>query len=35
MLQAEEIHDFAWLPAAKIEPAWLAERITAAVASLA
>lgn len=29
-LQAEEVHDFAWLPAAEIEPAWLADRITAA-----
>lgn len=28
-LQAEEIHDFAWLPAAEIAPAWLAERIAA------
>lgn len=28
-LQAEEVHDFAWLPAAEIEPAVLAERTTA------
>lgn len=26
-LQAEEVHDFVWLPVAEIEPAWLAERI--------
>jgi 8-oxo-dGTP pyrophosphatase MutT (NUDIX family) len=31
-LQAEEVHDFAWLPAAEIEPAVLAERV-ASVAS--
>jgi 8-oxo-dGTP pyrophosphatase MutT (NUDIX family) len=31
-LQAEEVHDFAWLPAAEVEPTWLTERI-AAVAS--
>jgi 8-oxo-dGTP pyrophosphatase MutT (NUDIX family) len=28
-LQAEEVHDFAWLPAAEIEPAVLAERVAA------
>jgi 8-oxo-dGTP pyrophosphatase MutT (NUDIX family) len=32
-LQAEEVHDFAWLPAAEIEPTWLAERITMALVS--
>jgi 8-oxo-dGTP pyrophosphatase MutT (NUDIX family) len=32
LLQAEEVHDFAWLPAAEIEPAALAERV-AVVAS--
>lgn len=28
-LQADEVHDFAWLPVAEIQPAWLAARITA------
>jgi 8-oxo-dGTP pyrophosphatase MutT (NUDIX family) len=28
-LQAEEVHDFAWIPVAEIEPAALARRITA------
>jgi 8-oxo-dGTP pyrophosphatase MutT (NUDIX family) len=30
-LQADEVHDFTWLPIAGIEPHWLAERIAAAV----
>ena len=34
-LQTEEVHDFTWLPAAEIEPAWLAERVTRIVASSA
>ncbi len=28
-LQADEVHDFAWLPAAEVEPTALAERIAA------
>jgi 8-oxo-dGTP pyrophosphatase MutT (NUDIX family) len=28
-LQAEEVHDFAWIPVAEIEPATLARRLTA------
>ena len=31
-LQAEEVHDFAWLPVAEIKPAVLAERIAAVTA---
>jgi 8-oxo-dGTP pyrophosphatase MutT (NUDIX family) len=33
-LQRDEVHDFAWLPAAEIRPAILAQRIAAAAASL-
>jgi len=32
-LQAEEVHDFAWLPATEITPAVLAERIAAVAAT--
>jgi 8-oxo-dGTP pyrophosphatase MutT (NUDIX family) len=34
-LQADEVHDFAWLPAAEIQPAILAERIAATRTQLA
>ena len=34
-LQRDEVHDFAWLPAAEIQPAFLAERITVARAQVA
>lgn len=34
-LQDEEVHDFAWLPAAEIEPAVLAERIAPITSSAA